>query len=64
MAQHSRQAVKTEPERIQEIFAQAMESRLAHALFVALSPSSDRAVVSLLRDAVADEELAAALERT
>ena len=29
--------------RLGELFAQAMESRLAHALFVALSASSDRA---------------------
>jgi len=41
--------IKDPRARLGELFAQAMESRLAHALFVALSASSDRAVVSLLR---------------
>jgi len=35
--------------RLRELFAQAMESRQAHALFVALSPSADRAVAAILR---------------
>src|ERR1043166_2583921 len=35
--------------RLAELFAQAMKSHQAHALFVALSPSADRAVTALLR---------------
>ena len=42
-------AIEEPRARLAELFAQAMKSHQAHALFLALSPSSDPAVAAILR---------------